>query len=148
MAGEQQDPWSADAETALRFALLLERQGRFVVELHEESNAPLFAGGHDVLTSDQIINHMLAQVALKPACRGLYEELFSHGGAELSLVCLDSLLPGEEIPSSSSWGDLQTRLLQRGLLALGIQGVELILNPAVEQSFAVNALTRVLVLQR
>lgn len=148
MAGEQQDPWSADAETALRFALLLERQGRFVVELHEESNAPLFAGGHDVLTSDQIINHMLAQVALKPACRGLYEELFSHGGAELSLVCLDSLLPGEEIPSSSSWGDLQTRLLQRGLLALGIQAVELILNPAVEQSFAVNALTRVLVLQR
>lgn len=145
LAGEHPDPAVSDAETALRYALLLERDSRFVVELHEESNAPLFGDSPDVLTTDQVINHMLAQVALKPSFRDLYEELFTYGGCELHLLRLAELLPGTSL-TVSSWRQLSLTLFERGFLALGVEELRLHLNPPDDLEFAVNPLTRVLIL--
>lgn len=146
LAGQHQEPAMADAETALRYALLLERDSRFVVELHEESNAPLFGQKHDVVTTDQVINHMLAQIALKPAFRSLYEELFTYGGCELVLLRLEELLSSQDLPPQYSWKQLSEALFDKGWLALGIEQHDFLLNPPDQQNFAYSALVRVLVL--
>lgn len=147
LAGQHHDPAVADAETALRYAFLLEHNSSFVVELHEESNAPLFGTSHDVVTTDQVINHMLAQISLKPAFRALHEELFTYGGCELVLLGLDQLLPGQDLPPDLSWKQLSDQLFEKGWLALGIEGAEIQLNPPEQAQFAYHGKTRVLALE-
>ena len=146
LAENHPDPAVADAETALRYALLLERESRFVVELHQESNAPLFGPSHDVITTDQMMNHMLAQIALKPDFKDLYQELLSPQGFQLRLLRLSELWQSGPRPVRSSWGSLKERLFEMGWLALGIELAQLTLNPPLNQDFALNSMTRLLVL--
>ncbi len=147
MSSDFQDPATADAETALRYAQLLGKAQRFVVELHEESNAPLFGESNDIVVTDQIVNHWLAQISLKPAFREFYEELFTEGGCELRLATLEELSGTELLfPGQSHWEDLSQRLFLRGYLALGIEAPELRLNPPPEWKVDYEALTRILVL--
>jgi len=147
LSSDHQDPATADAETALRYAKLLGKSGRFVVELHEESNAPLFGEGNDIVITDQVVNHWLAQISLKPAFADLYEELFTEGGCELRLATFEELLGTDcEVSGQAVWKDLAQQLFRRGYLALGAAGPELRLNPPPEWEFEFDALTRILVL--
>ncbi|ODT59083.1 hypothetical protein ABS71_18180 [bacterium SCN 62-11] len=147
LTSEAPDPATADAETALRYALLLGRSERFVVELHEESNAPLFGEVHDVVITDQVVNHSLAQISLKPAFAELYEELFTEGGSELRLSSGRALLGGQKFsPGPIQWLELSQQLFERGYLGLGVELEELMLNPDPALSFELWEDTRILVL--
>lgn len=147
LSSDYQDPATADAETALRYAQLLGKANRFVVELHEESNAPLFGDGNDIVVTDQVVNHWLAQISLKPAFRDLYEELFTEGGYELRLASLVELLGvDQEFSGHIQWRELNEQLFLHGYLALGLESPELFLNPPPECAVDFGSLTRVLVL--
>lgn len=150
LSSDHQEPTTADAETALRYALLLGKASRFVVELHEEDNAPLFGEGQDVVVTDQVVNHMLAQISLKPAFRELYEELFTQGGCELRLIYLRELRELRELLGESTgeavWSQLSQQLFAAGFLALGAEAGELRLNPPPDWTFPFQPDTRVLVL--
>ena len=149
LSSDHQDSATADAETALRYALMLGTRGRFVVELHEESNAPLFGEEHDLVITDQVVNHMLAQISLKPAFSELYEELFTEGGFELRLLTFEQLLNTQDsVTGQAVWQELDRQLFERGFLALGAQTSELTLNPAPDWLFEFTAQTRILVLVR
>ena len=147
LAENHPDPAVADAETALRYALLLERESRFVVELHQESNAALFNRSHDVITTDQMMNHMLAQVALKPDFKALYQELLSPSGYQLRLFRLEDVWQSRPLPSRATWALLKEELFAMGKLALGIEQAQLLINPPLSQEFALNRLTGLLVLE-
>lgn len=146
LSSDHQDPATADAETALRYALLLGQGARFVVELHEEENAPLFGESQDVVVTDQVVNHMLAQISLKPAFRELYEELFTEGGCELRLLSLQDLLG--QTGGQVVWSGLSQQLYESGYLAVGAETAELYLNPAPDWTIPIQPETRVLVLVR
>ncbi|MBS2039667.1 hypothetical protein JST97_32075 [bacterium] len=147
LSSDHQDPATADAETALRYANLLGKASRFVVELHEESNAPLFGDDNDIVITDQVVNHLLAQVSLKPAFRELYEELFTEGGCELRLLTLQEMGLGDSLAlGAKTWSQLSQELFQQGFLALGAESPELRINPSPRMVLELDLQTRILVL--
>jgi ion channel POLLUX/CASTOR len=80
-----------DARSILGFLLLQEilttaaRRPRIVVELGDASNADLFDDPKtEVLVTPVLVGQMLAQVALRPELRAVYEELLGLRGADLA----------------------------------------------------------------
>ncbi len=131
----------ADARTILG-ALLLnelapkrEHRASLLVELLDPENAALLEGGvAEVLTTPILMSHILAQVALRPELRSVFEDLFAAGGTEV--VFRDPLEHGLE--GSLSFDDLAEAAFARGETALGVidstspgdlSGSELFLNP-------------------
>lgn len=131
----------ADARTILG-ALLLnelapkrERRASLLVELLDPENAALLEGGvAEVLTTPILISHILAQVALRPELRAVFEDLFAAGGTEV--VFRDPLDHGLE--GTLSFDDIAAAAFARGETALGVirsrgggadSDSELFLNP-------------------
>jgi ion channel POLLUX/CASTOR len=80
----------ADARTILGALLLNELASRrnsapaLLVEFLDPENADLLEGGPaEVLATPVLISHILAQVALRPELRTVFEELFAAGGTEV-----------------------------------------------------------------
>jgi ion channel POLLUX/CASTOR len=131
----------ADARTILG-ALLLnelapkrERRASLLVELLDPENAALLEGGvAEVLTTPILMSHILAQVALRPELRAVFEELFAAGGTEVVFRN-----PGEHgLEGSVGFDDMAEAAFARGETALGVirgtdpgdtSGSELFLNP-------------------
>ncbi len=112
------DPLVADAETVLRSVLLgrlLERhraQTAVVVELNDEDNRGLLHPRvHDVFLTQEVVSHLLAQVALRRSLAWIYEELFTAGGAEIRLRSVEG----------GRLRELQESHFERGHLVLGYE---------------------------
>jgi hypothetical protein len=149
------DPLSSDAETAmaytvLRRAPLTHPNVRFILDLQEDDNRALFpAPDCDLLVSSQIGNHMLAQVAMKPAWRPVYEELFTAGGAELWLISWSRLFGSQTSQTDLSWTTIQKMALKNGQLLIGYQQKgALQLNPKADQPIQIDPQTQLLVVER
>jgi hypothetical protein len=114
----------ADARTILGHLLLREMLPddspvEIVTELLDTGNRALFSHrATEVLISPLILSHMLAQVALRPELRAVFDELFGPGGPELAFVPAEDFgLIGEPV----RFADLQRHAWQRGATALGVR---------------------------
>lgn len=116
---DDESPWKADAETVMRCVLLQDLLGAaptsLVVELKDEDNRALLSQQLDVLVTDQIVSHLLAQVAIEPDLLSVFEELFTRGGAEIQF---ESLLDFTTQPTMD-FAACQAAALARQRLALG-----------------------------
>ncbi|MGE0492100.1 MAG: hypothetical protein AB7S38_22995 [Vulcanimicrobiota bacterium] len=109
------DPLVADAETVVRTVLvhrLLGREVGLVVELNDEDNRALVAyRAADIFLTQEVVSHLLAQVALRRSLAWIYEELFTVGGAEIHLA------PGP----SGTFRQAASEFLDRGAVAIGYE---------------------------
>lgn len=143
LADQTQEPLVADAENVLRYVLiqrLVEESGHnadIVVELNDEDNRPLLAGGQpDVLMTGEILSHLLAQVSTHRSLMWIYEELFTKGGAELRLRA-----PRDIQEDGVSFRLCQEALLKEQAVALGYcRGEQIVFNPASELKLMPNDL--------
>lgn len=116
----------ADAESLMAHVLLahhLRENGgdekvSFLVELADEDNRELFEleGAEDLVMTNEIVSHLLSQVAVRPALAWIYEELFTVGGPEIRFRRFDEVM-GEL--GELSFDDCQAACLAAGAVALG-----------------------------
>lgn len=130
------EPFISDAEVALAHSIvstaarLTSSVLGHIVELRQDSNRRLFPGTIDILVSEEIVCHMLAQMAVKGVWKSLYEELFSPGGPDVVVRSAQELLTAQEITSELSLRDLKRIVLARGGILLGLElGTRLVLCP-------------------
>lgn len=114
----------SDARTILGYLLLRDlvpEEGgpEVLVELLDPENLSLFRRRPgEVLISPLVLSHMLAQVALRPELRAVFDELFGPGGAEISFAPAARYgAVGEEL----RFPDLERRAALRGETALGVR---------------------------
>lgn len=132
LADQTQPALVADAENILRFVLLdryitsRNLQVDVVVELNDEDNRPLLSSREaDVLMTGEILSHLLAQVSTHRSLMGIYEELFTKGGAELRLRPIKDL--GKD---GAHFHELQPICLNSSAIALGYyRHNEVVFNP-------------------
>lgn len=114
----------ADARTILGYlllrAMLPEHGGpKLLVELLDAENLALFRSrAEEVLISPLILSHMLAQVALRPELRAVFDELFGPGGAEIAFAHPARY---HALQQELRFADLQQRVAARGEVALGVR---------------------------
>jgi hypothetical protein len=153
----------ADARTILGHLLLREtlpedsdpagagQAVEIVIELLDMGNRPLFRHrATEVLISPLILSHMIAQVALRPELRIVFDELFGPGGPEIAFVPPAHLgCDGESV----RFRDLQLRAFERGAIALGVRlgrdgagPAPLQLNPLPHTSWTFGPKDRVVLL--
>lgn len=149
----------ADARTILAYLLLKEilpadAQPQILIELIDAQNLSLFRKRPgEVLISPMILSHMLAQVALRPELRAVFDELFGPGGAEISFVPAGHVV---DLGTPINFLEIQKRAAARGEIALGIrQHVEqtigsapLRLNPVKTNHWELKESDEIVVLTR
>lgn len=114
----------SDARTLVGYLLLqelftgMERRPALLVELLDPENAPLLGRRPgEVIISPVILSHMLAQVALRPELRAVFEGLFAAGGTDIFFESATEYdLDGREI----RFQDVQAAAQARGETALGL----------------------------
>jgi hypothetical protein len=122
------DPLVADAETVMASVLLqrdLREHGRdegvpMVIELNDEDNQPLLQlyEVRDIIVTQEIISHLLSQVAVRRALAWIYEELFTYGGTDVQIRPFGDIFEGDEL-EDLTFDDVQTRCLRKGLVCVG-----------------------------
>jgi len=132
LADQNQAPLVADAENVLRYVLLdryIKRENLqidLVVELNDEDNRALFPGKSlDILTTGEILSHLLAQVSAHRSFMWIYEELFTKGGAELRIRPVTDLSAPPELFVHCLKAGLSNHSVALGFLREG----EVRLNP-------------------
>ncbi|RUO20426.1 hypothetical protein CWE08_08140 [Aliidiomarina iranensis] len=143
----------ADARSIVAFMLLdyLLAQGKhatrphIMVELHDPSNAAYVNhSNNEVLVSSVVVSHVLAQVAVYPQLRVVYEQLLSADGARMAL----RFLP-EKLQRTISVAELREYAFAERSVLLGYQeaGDKAVLNPSVKTQIKASAKTQLIVLQ-
>jgi hypothetical protein len=90
-----------------------------LLELLDPENLSLFRRRpSEVIISPMILSHMLAQVALRPELRAVFDELFGPGGAEIAFVPASRYALGDE---PLAFPALQRHTARRGEILLGIR---------------------------
>jgi ion channel POLLUX/CASTOR len=147
----------ADARTILGYLLvreMLPAHGgpEIIVELLDAENMSLFRRRRgEVLISPLILSHMLAQVALRPELRAVFDELFGPGGAEISFFPAPLYT---QAGAESSFDQISRAAAARGEIALGIRTHDeesgragtVRLNPSRHHGWKVEAEDEVVVL--
>ena len=147
VSGEEADARSIVAFMVLDYLLAQSsatKRPHIMVELHDSSNASYVNHHHnEVLVSSVVISHVLAQVAVYPQLRVVYEELLSAEGSRLALRRLPVDCHGV-----ISIRNLRAMAVQAKAVLLGYQnGNGTILNPSLESTVMVTADTQLIVLQ-
>ena len=134
----------SDARTLMGYLVLrdllgdVERGPQLLIELLDPANATLLRERPgEVLISPLVISHMLAQVALRPELRAVFDELFGPSGAELDFLPLERYgLSGE-----ATFAEIQRAVSRGGHTALGarLAGGRVELNPARERRWSLGA---------
>lgn len=151
-SGEESDARTVMGYLLLREMLPVEGGPEILVELLDPGNLSLFRSRPgEVIISPLILSHMLAQVALRPELRSVFDELFGPGGAEISFVEAQEYgVRGEEV----SFAELERLAGTRREIALGVllaPGVEgraagLAMNPPRAQRWTLTERDRLVVL--
>jgi ion channel POLLUX/CASTOR len=114
----------ADARTLLGALLLRElaekkeRVPTILVELLDPANRSLLARGPgEVLVTPILVSHVLAQVALRPELRGVFDELFTAGGPEIGFRPMTA----HGLVGSVTFADVRRAVARSGQVAVGIR---------------------------
>jgi hypothetical protein len=111
-----------------------ERRPQLLLELADAANEGLArVAGVEAMVSPLVVSHLLARIALQPAIRRIFDELFTVGGPEIEFRPLaDYGLRGAE-----RFRDMEAAVAGRGDTLLGVQvgGARLDLNPPRDQRF-------------
>jgi ion channel POLLUX/CASTOR len=127
----------ADARTLLGALLLRElaekkeRVPTILVELLDPANQSLLARGPgEVLVTPILVSHVLAQVALRPELRGVFDELFTAGGPEIAFQPVSA----HGLAGPVTFADVRRAVARSGQVAVGIRSERgrPRLNPAPE----------------
>jgi hypothetical protein len=131
----------ADARTIVGHRLIesllagRDKRPQILLELADAANEGLAgATGVEAVISPLIVSHLLARIALQPAIRQIFDELFTVGGPEIEFRPLSAygLRAGER------FRDMEAAVAARGDTLLGVQAREsggLVLNPPRETRF-------------
>ncbi|MGD8176694.1 CASTOR/POLLUX-related putative ion channel [Marinimicrobium sp. ARAG 43.8] len=113
----------------------LENPPQILLELSDPDNAILLGQQRaEMLISPLVLSHLLAQVALRPELRAVFDELFTVGGAEIVFRSPAEYSIGGALP----FWKLERLAAERGETAMGVfyahavDGRRLHLNPARE----------------
>jgi ion channel POLLUX/CASTOR len=146
----------SDARTIMGYLLLRdilpERGGPAVlIELLDAGNVSLFRKrSTEVIVTPIVLSHMLAQVALRRELRGVFDELFGPGGAEIMFRRpADYGLAG----GSTNFRAIEAAVASRGEIALGVriatgagEAAGALLNPPRDQEWQLGAADRIVAL--
>lgn len=143
----------ADARSIVAFMLLdyLLAQGNYetrphiMVELHDPSNAAYVNhSNNEVLVSSVVVSHVLAQVAVYPQLRLVYEHLLSADGARMAVRFLPA-----KLQRTISIAELREYALADRAVLLGYQeiGGKTVLNPTANTQVKATENTQLIVLQ-
>lgn len=123
---------------------------RILVELKDPANADLFELTEtEVIPSALLVSHVLAQVALRPELREVFDALLTTADAEIALLPPSHL----DAEGSMTFGELMLRGAQRRMVVLGIRmsarateygGV--VLNPSRNEPYRLGPGDRIVVL--
>jgi ion channel POLLUX/CASTOR len=137
---------AADARTIVGHRLVesllagRDQRPQILLELADDANEGLVrVAGVEAMISPLIVSHLLARIALQPAIRRIFDELFTVGGAEIEFRSMGEygLRGGER------FRDMEASVAERGETLLGVQaGPEsrLVLNPPRDQRFEGGAI--------
>lgn len=120
-------------------------QPHILLELQDQSNAVYVSHTNsDLMVSSVVISHVLAQVALHPSLRSVYDDLLSSDGAHLGIRYLPESLYGE-----LSIAQVQSYVLAEGGVLLGVstRESELVLNPDAQAKFTFGPESQLIVIQ-
>jgi hypothetical protein len=102
-----------------------------------------------------VFSHIMAQVAMQPGIRLVFDELFTAGGAELEFRPVSEFaLKSSTSPPSMTFSALEAMLAERGETLLGVQQRRvgqaplLTLNPARSTAFELGEKDQFCVLTR
>lgn len=146
----------ADARVIVGHTMLEElldrssRRPQLIMELSDPDNEVLI--GHqqsETIISPLILSHLLAQVALRPELRLVFDDLFTEGGAEILFRP-----PGHYgINAALPFWKLEALAAERGETAMGVyyaqpqsNGQRLQLNPARNTALTINPEDEVVIL--
>lgn len=147
-SGEEADARSIAAFMLLDYLLAHgshDLRPHIIVELYDPSNAAYVDhSNNEVLVSSVVVSHVLAQVAVYPQLRSVYEHLLTAEGARMAL----RFLP-EKLQRSISVAELREYALAERAVLLGYQeiGGKTILNPAPNTQIKATENTQLIVLQ-
>lgn len=135
---------AADARTIVGHRLVesllagREKRPQILLELADAANEGLVrSAGVEAVTSPLIVSHLLARIALQPAIRLIFDELFTAGGPEIEFRPPSAC----GLRGSESFHDMEAAVAARGETLLGVQsGPErlLTLNPPRATRFEGN----------
>lgn len=118
-SGEEADARTILAYLLLRDMLPADSAPEILIELIDPQNLSLFRRRPgEVLISPMILSHMLAQVALRPELRAVFDNLFGPQGAELAFLPALSVV-GKAGPHT--FRQVQLAAAERGEIAIGIR---------------------------
>lgn len=117
----------SDARTVLGYLILesileggMERP-HLLAQLLNERNASLFPEDRcETITGPVVLSHLLAQIGLQRDLKGLFDELFGPGGAEIFFRPITEYIKGRE-GLSITFGELHQMVLERGEIAIGVR---------------------------
>lgn len=150
----------SDARTVLGYLVLQNILGehpegkrpKILAQLMNETNAPLFPEDScETLTSPVVLSHLLAQVALQRDLRGVFDELFGPGGAE---IYFRSAAHYDLAGTAVSFTQIREAALSKGEIAIGLRiaanigtngGIKV--NPPREQQWELTATDDIVLLQ-
>lgn len=122
---------------------------QLLLELSDPDNAILLGHQHgETIISPLILSHLLAQVALRPELRLVFDELFTEGGAEIFFRSPTDY----GIQGSLPFWKLETLAGERGETALGVyyhearNGRHLQLNPARDAALEISPQDQLVIL--
>jgi hypothetical protein len=112
-----------------------EKRPQVLLELADAANEGLArTAGVEAVTSPLIVSHLLARIALQPAIRMIFDELFTVGGPEIEFRSPGACgLRGDE-----RFRAMEAAVAARGETLLGVRPLadgELVLNPPRKTQF-------------
>ncbi len=158
------NPLLSDAETVMAFVLFdrylkqvePDHDIAFLAELNDEDNQPLLRLSRpaDILITQEIVSHLLSQVAVRRALAWVYEELFTFRGSEISFRSFQDVLDLSDDPQVT-FDQCQEACLRCGRVAIGYklaaprasfaQGVHM--NPRRDAAFVPGEGDRLIVVE-
>ena len=152
----------SDARTILGYLVLQnildDRPGdarpKILAQLMNEANVALFPEDRcETLTSPVVLSHLLAQIALQRTLRGVFEELFGPGGAEIFFRPSGLYGLGED-GARLTFAEIQRAAFARGEIAIGLRFAErsainggILLNPDRKTTWEITGNDDIIVLQ-
>ena len=121
--GEEADARSIVTNQLLDLLLLdAAQRPQVLIELTDPNNAIYVSASHyklrsEVVQSSAIISHLLAQLAVYPELRTLYDHLLSADGVNLQVRRMPQPWHGAEV----SFGELQQAVAEMGAVLLGLR---------------------------
>lgn len=147
--GEEADARSIVAFMVLDYLLSKLAKGRVrphvLLELHDQSNEVYVRhSNNDVMVSSVIISHILAQVALYPYLRSVFDDLLSSDGAHLSIRYLP-----ESLHRELAIAEVQQYILAEGGVLLGVNptGKHVELNVRANKRFTFGPQSQLIVIR-